>query len=576
MPRNALIQFRRGTAAQWASANPVLASGEVGYVTDTNTLYVGNGVDTFNNLSQIGADISEEAIGEAIADYLAENPIEGAVINDDATSESSVWSSAKTAEEISSVSGTPGEPGADGADGADGESPELRVSDGYIEWKYPSDSTWTQLVSLEDITGPAGANGSNGADGSDGADGADGESPELRVDSGYIEWKYPSDEAWSQLVSLDDITGPQGPQGEKGEKGEDGTGVTILGSLESEGELPVSGEAGDAYLIGGDLYVWTGEDWENVGTIQGPQGPKGDKGDPGDPGAAGADGSDGEAPELRVDSGFIEWKYPSDVEWTQLVALSAITGPAGADGSDGADGESPELRADSGFVQWRIGDGEWANLIALSAITGPAGADGSNGSDGADGADGREVELQTSATHVQWRYVGETEWTDLVALSAITGPAGADGANGSNGADGADGEEVSLRVDSGFIQWRLGEGEWQNLVDLDDITGPAGADGANGSDGADGADGEGVPEGGTSGQWLRKESSTDFDTAWASLPAASTSAQGIVELATTAETVAGSDTARAVTPAGLAAKFIVDPVDESAYPDGTIFLYTGA
>jgi len=481
MPRNALIQFRRGTAAQWASANPVLASGEVGYVTDTNTLYVGNGVDTFDNLSQIGADISEEAIGQAIADYLAENPIEGAVINDDATSESSVWSSAKTAEEISSVSGTPGEPGADGADGADGESPELRVSGGYIEWKYPSDSTWTQLVSLEDITGPAGANGSNGADGSDGADGADGESPELRVDSGYIEWKYPSDEAWSQLVSLDDITGPQGPQGEKGEKGEDGTGVTILGSLESEGELPVSGEAGDAYLIGGDLYVWTGEDWENVGTIQGPQG---EKGDPGDPGAAGADG-----------------------------------------------------------------------------------------------ADGREVELQTSATHVQWRYVGETEWTDLVALSVITGPAGADGADGADGATGApgaDGEEVSLRVDSGFIQWRLGEGEWQNLVDLDDITGPAGADGANGSDGADGADGEGVPEGGTSGQWLRKESSTDFDTAWASLPAASTSAQGIVELATTAEAVAGTDTARAVTPAGLAAKFIVDPVDESSYPDGTIFLYTGA
>src|SRR5690606_22965788 len=124
---------------------------------------------------------------------------------------------------------------------------------------------------------------------------------------------------------------------------------------ESEGELPISGEAGDAFLIGGDLYVWTGEDWENVGTIQGPQGEKGDKGDPGDPGAAGADG-----------------------------------------------------------------------------------------------ADGREVELQTSATHVQWRYVGETEWTDLVALSAITGPAGADGADGADGATGApgaDGEEVSLRVD---------------------------------------------------------------------------------------------------------------------------------
>lgn len=59
-----------------------------------------------------------------------------------------------------------------------------------------------------------------------------------------------------------------------------------------------------------------------------------------------------------------------------------------------------------------------------------------------------------------------------------------------------------------------------------------------------------------------------------SVDAASTSAAGIVELATAAEAVDGSDTQRAVTPAGLAAKFIIDPVDESAYPDGTIFLYT--
>lgn len=34
----------------------------------------------------------------------------------------------------------------------------------------------------------------------------------------------------------------------------------------------------------------------------------------------------------------------------------------------------------------------------------------------------------------------------------------------------------------------------------------------------DGEDGEGVPTGGTAGQWLKKVSSTDFDTAWADLP----------------------------------------------------------
>lgn len=45
-------------------------------------------------------------------------------------------------------------------------------------------------------------------------------------------------------------------------------------------------------------------------------------------------------------------------------------------------------------------------------------------------------------------------------------------------------------------------------------TGPAGADGA---DGADGAPGVGVPTGGTAGQYLRKVSSTDFDTAFATI-----------------------------------------------------------
>lgn len=88
-----------------------------------------------------------------------------------------------------------------------------------------------------------------------------------------------SNDDWAMLV-------------QKGEKGEQGTGVRILGTLVNESELPPIGEPGDAYLINGDLYVWsdTTDDWTNVGTIKGPkgdqgiQGPKGDKGDKGDPG----------------------------------------------------------------------------------------------------------------------------------------------------------------------------------------------------------------------------------------------------------------------------------------------------
>lgn len=63
--------------------------------------------------------------------------------------------------------------------------------------------------------------------------------------------------------------------------GPQGQGITILGSYASEDELNAAhptGNAGDAYLINGNLYVWSESTstWENVGNIQGP------KGDPGE------------------------------------------------------------------------------------------------------------------------------------------------------------------------------------------------------------------------------------------------------------------------------------------------------
>lgn len=67
--------------------------------------------------------------------------------------------------------------------------------------------------------------------------------------------------------------------------------------------------------------------------------------------------------------------------------------------------------------------------------------------------------------------------------------------------------------------------------------------------------GTGLPTGGTTGQALVKASSTDGDVAWGDVAvnAASTTAAGIVELATNTETTTGTDTARATTPAGVAA-----------------------
>ena len=70
----------------------------------------------------------------------------------------------------------------------------------------------------------------------------------------------------------------KGEDGAPGKPGEDGTSVKILGSYESLEQLKAAhptGNLGDGYLVNGDLHVWDGIEWENVGTIQGPAGADG-------------------------------------------------------------------------------------------------------------------------------------------------------------------------------------------------------------------------------------------------------------------------------------------------------------
>jgi hypothetical protein len=47
----AKITIRKGTAAQWTSANPVLLSGEMGYETDTGQQKIGDGVTAWTSLA---------------------------------------------------------------------------------------------------------------------------------------------------------------------------------------------------------------------------------------------------------------------------------------------------------------------------------------------------------------------------------------------------------------------------------------------------------------------------------------------------------------------------------------------
>jgi len=50
---NTTFKLKRGTAARWAEVNPVLAQGEPGFVYDTNSLKIGDGITAWNDLPYI-------------------------------------------------------------------------------------------------------------------------------------------------------------------------------------------------------------------------------------------------------------------------------------------------------------------------------------------------------------------------------------------------------------------------------------------------------------------------------------------------------------------------------------------
>lgn len=59
--------------------------------------------------------------------------------------------------------------------------------------------------------------------------------------------------------------------------------------------------------------------------------------------------------------------------------------------------------------------------------------------------EGRLVELGTGSGYIRWRYVGETTWTNLVALSSLQGPPGSTGPAGATGLS-----AYQLAVSQGF------------------------------------------------------------------------------------------------------------------------------
>lgn len=172
--------------------------------------------------------------------------------------------------------------------------------------------------------------------------------------------------------------GLQGPQGEKGEQGNDGTSLNVLGTKESEADLPLSAEKNDAYLIDGEMWVFDGTNWNNAGKIQGPQGPVGPQGPKGDPGPQGVKGDPGEKGEQGAQG------------------LKGDTGPQGEQGSVGPKGEQGDTGArgitftpvvdSEGNISWS-NDGGLENPQTVN-ITGPQGDTGAKGDTGLQGEKG--------------------------------------------------------------------------------------------------------------------------------------------------------------------------------------------
>jgi hypothetical protein len=51
MPANTIITVRKGSSSEWTSANPVLASGELGFDTTNRILKIGDGSTAWNSLN---------------------------------------------------------------------------------------------------------------------------------------------------------------------------------------------------------------------------------------------------------------------------------------------------------------------------------------------------------------------------------------------------------------------------------------------------------------------------------------------------------------------------------------------
>ena len=202
---------------------------------------------------------------------------------------------------------------------------------------------------------------------------------------------------------------------------------------------------------------------------------KGDKGDKGD---------DGHTPSITIGSNG-HW-FIDGVD-TQVKAVGSA-GEAGADGTNwligtvapnNGNGKNGDFYFNT--LEQKIFFKENNTWVLKASIT-----------DGRDGVDGKQIELNKTDSYIQWRYIGDSTWNNLIALSQFQGEKGDKG------------QEIELRANDLYIQWKYDDEDsesWRNLVLIENLRGQKGDNGEDGKDGL-------TPYIGSNGHWFIGERDT--------------------------------------------------------------------
>ena len=173
-------------------------------------------------------------------------------------------------------------------------------------------------------------------------------------------------------------------------------------------------------------------------------------------------GADAREIELRKSATAIQWRYAGDSEWTDLVALAEITGPAGSPGPQGEKGDTG-AKGEQGPAGQKGNPGE-------PGVQGPKGDPGPKGEPGATGEKGEQgIQGPVGPAGPQ----GEKGEKGEAGTQGEKGPAGL---KGEPGKDGRGITTVTIKTD-GHLQIDYNDG---TNVDVGKVTGNDGLDGTSG------------------------------------------------------------------------------------------------